>query len=292
MTIDDARRFYAEEVRIIANVASPALVEAFARVPRENFLGPAPWYLASPEQGSFGLTGTAGTAYAATENVLDLYHNVLVAIDRERQLNNGQPSSLARWIDALGLKPGDRAFHLGCGAGYYTAIIAELVGPGGTVTGCEIDEGLAARARANLAAYPHVTVHSADGLALEPGEYDAMLINAGVTHPAPAWMTQLAEGGRLVLPLTTSIGKGFGSGVVARITREKTTFSAQAITVVAIYSSASGRDPDLDPLIRKAIANRSLFNLKSARLDAHEQTDACILHGRDVCLSSQSVLAE
>src|SRR5262249_25118660 len=118
MILDDCRRFYSEEVRLCASVKTPALVEAFARVPRERFLGPAPWHLASPEA---AWSATAqGTQYTETSNVFDLYHNMLVALDAPRHINNGQPSALARWMDALDLKTGDRVFHLGCGVGYYT----------------------------------------------------------------------------------------------------------------------------------------------------------------------------
>jgi protein-L-isoaspartate(D-aspartate) O-methyltransferase len=45
-----------------------------------------------------------------------------VAPDRARDLNNGQPGTLARWMDALDLKTGERVYHLGCGVGYFTAM--------------------------------------------------------------------------------------------------------------------------------------------------------------------------
>jgi protein-L-isoaspartate O-methyltransferase len=49
LTLDQCRLFYSEEIRFTGNVQSPALVEAFARVPREKFLGPGPWEIASAE---------------------------------------------------------------------------------------------------------------------------------------------------------------------------------------------------------------------------------------------------
>ena len=72
-----------------------------------------------------------------------LYHDVLVAIDPARRLNNGQPSYLAFCLDALDLREADCVLHVGCGVGYYTAIAAEVVGPGGRVIGVEIDADLA-----------------------------------------------------------------------------------------------------------------------------------------------------
>ncbi|HBZ70074.1 MAG TPA: hypothetical protein DEP35_10195, partial [Deltaproteobacteria bacterium] len=50
-------------------------------------------------------------------------------------LNNGHPTTLARFLDFLAIRAGDRVLHVGCGVGYYTAIIAEIVGPYGHVDG-------------------------------------------------------------------------------------------------------------------------------------------------------------
>src|SRR5207302_2906792 len=106
---------------------------------------------------------------------------VLVAIDAARGLNNGQPGSLAAWLDALELRRGASVLHVGCGVGYYTAIIAETVGPEGCVTGVEVDAGLAERARANLANLPNVSVVCADGGEYDAGAADAVFVNAGAT---------------------------------------------------------------------------------------------------------------
>ncbi len=280
MNLDDCRRFYSEEVRILANVTTPGLADAFAKVPRERFFGSEPWQITSPEQ--------AFSGYITTNVVSDLYHNVLIAIDPKRHLNNGQPSALARWIDGICLKPGDRLFHVGCGTGYYTAIMAEVVGPGGTVVACDVDSDIAYRARQNLTSYLNVLVHSGDGAALDPGECDAMFINAGVTHPHQGWLKRLSEGGRLVLPLTASLPTaGFGSGVVARITRRKASFCANVFSHIAIYSCTSVRDPELEVTLSKALASRSLFKLTSLRLDPHAQDETCIVHSLKMCLSAK-----
>jgi protein-L-isoaspartate O-methyltransferase len=147
MTLEDCRAFYAQEIRFAANVATPGLIEAFARIPREKFLGQAPWYIGSAESRALSAAGIGRMSYLSVEDPRDLYHNVLVSIDRTKDLNNGEPGSLACWIDSLQLKPGDSAFHLGCGVGYYTAIIAEVVGPSGSVVGLELQPDLAARER-------------------------------------------------------------------------------------------------------------------------------------------------
>jgi protein-L-isoaspartate(D-aspartate) O-methyltransferase len=286
MTLEECRRFYAEEVRLAAAVRSAALVEAFARVPRERFLGPGPWQIASAD------TGVGGVAYTATEDddPRRICHNVPVALDVARNLNNGHPATLAKWIDALDLKQGDRVYHLGCGVGYYTAIIAHVVGSTGHVTAAEVDAGLAARAKENLAPYPAVEVRAGDGAAIDPGPCDAILVNAGVTHPLPAWLDRLREGGRMVIPLTVAMGPQttttLGKGVALKITRQAGAFPAQVISVVAIYSCANARDPRLEPLLAKAFGSGAMFRLKSVRRDAHDQADTCALHGEAVCLST------
>jgi protein-L-isoaspartate(D-aspartate) O-methyltransferase len=288
MQVEDCRRFYAEEIRFAAGLSSPALVEAFARVPRETFLGPPPWQVASPAQMGLVATGLAsGSAYVPVDDPRDLYHDVLVAIDPTRQLNNGQPSALAGWINALDLKPGDHVFHLGCGVGYYTAILAEVVGSSGGVVASEVDGELAGRAAANLAGYKSVAVHAGDGAVIDPGMCDAMLINAGVTHPHVPWLEHLNVGGRLVLPLTaTAAGTSAGRGVFAKITRQPRGFSAQVVSFVAIYSCTSVRDPELDSVLGKAFTTGGLLKMKSVRVEPHEPADSCILHRRDVCVSS------
>jgi protein-L-isoaspartate(D-aspartate) O-methyltransferase len=291
MTLDDCRLFYADEVRIAAGLDSPALVAAYSRVPREKFMGPPPWKIASPDMGSMALMGLAGAAYSTTENPRDLYHNVLLALDPDRHLNNGHPSSLARWIDALDLNAGDRVYHLGCGVGYYTAIMAEMVGTGGRVAASEVDPGLAARAQENLAAYPNVSVHLGDGAAFDPGPCDAIFVNAGVTHPHPLWLERLSGRGRLVLPTSAPDAAASGAGVVAKITRGENGLSARVVSLVGIYSCTSVRDPEMNAALAKTLATRALLKLKSVRTDPHRQEETCLAHRADICLSTADLPA-
>jgi protein-L-isoaspartate(D-aspartate) O-methyltransferase len=285
MTIEECRRFYADEIRYAGNLQSAALVDALARVPREAFLGPAPWYLGSPELRGLSVMNAFQMAYAEVNDPRDVYHNVVIVLDKTSDTNNGQPGALARWIDALDLKSGDRAYHLGCGTGYYTAIMAEIVGPEGKVIGSEVQPELAKRAASNLASYNNVTVVSGDGMTFDPGECDAVLVNAGVTHPATMWLDRLSDGGRLVLPLTMSATSTIGLGVMLKITCDGNGFSVQILTQVGIYSCVSGRDQLREPQIRQAMAG-GITGLKSIRRDVHEKADTCIVHGPGVCLSS------
>src|SRR5206468_4950229 len=118
-----------------------------------------------------------------------VYHNIAIAIDPERQLFNGQPGTLAVWLDLLELTPGARVLHVGCGLGYYTAVMARVAGESGRVLALEIDRPLADAARRNLATLPWAEVRHIDGAPAQFDEqFDAILVNAGVTHPLDAWL--------------------------------------------------------------------------------------------------------
>jgi protein-L-isoaspartate(D-aspartate) O-methyltransferase len=144
MDLHQQRRFYAEEIAAIANLRTASLVEALAHVPREKFLPPGPWLIRS--EVDYG----GGPRQTADADPRRVYHNVSVAIDAARQLFNGAPSLVAICIDALAVGEGARVLHVGCGTGYYSAVIAHTVGNSGSVVAFEIDESLAETARSNL----------------------------------------------------------------------------------------------------------------------------------------------
>ena len=77
-----------------------------------------------------------------------------------------------------------------------------------------------------------------DGRAHDPGEVDAVVAFAGSTHPAPLWLDRLAEGGRLIMPLTAENWWGF----MLRAVRHGDEFDAAAIGWVGIFPCAGGRD--------------------------------------------------
>jgi protein-L-isoaspartate(D-aspartate) O-methyltransferase len=287
MTIEEVRRFYSEEIRLSAGIRSRAVVDAFARVPREEFLGPGPWRMAQADMAS-------GATYTDTEDAdpRHLYHNVSGALDPSRLLMHGQPGTVARWINELDLQTGERVYHLGCGPGYYTAILAEVAGSGGHVIASEVDPELAARAQRHLARYSQVQVCHADGAAFDPGPCDAMLINAGVTLPLRGWLERLREGGRMVLPLTVAMGQTLGKGVVVKITRRGDKFTARPVTYVVIYSCTGARDPELEPLLGMAMGTGKLMKPFVVRCDAHTQEERCMVHGPEVCLSAAVSLVD
>jgi protein-L-isoaspartate(D-aspartate) O-methyltransferase len=281
-SLEQYRRFYAEEIRAVAGLfQQPLLVEAFAQVPREKFLGPAPWQI-------YGELYMQPGAYREVQDPREVYHNVVIALKKTQSLNNGQPGALAAWIAALHLAPGQRVFHVGCGTGYYTAIMTRVVGSAGAVVAAEIEHDLAQQAAAALREYPNAAIHARDGADLDPGPCDAIFVNAGVTHPHLPWLERLNHGGRMVLPLTTPMAPGLGKGLMICVTRRQDRFSAEVLSMVAIYSSASVRDPALVPQINKAFESRELLKMKSVRVDPHEPADTCLVHSPAVCISSQA----
>jgi protein-L-isoaspartate(D-aspartate) O-methyltransferase len=281
-TVEQLRRFYSEELRIVAGLESPELVSAFARVPRERYLGAPPWKFSSGNS-------LNRSSYRTTSDAGDLYHDVFVALKSERFLNNGQPSMIARLIAALKLSPGKRVFHCGCGTGYYTAIMAEVVGSEGSVVAAEIDSTLAGIAVTNLKDYDQVKVLSGDGAEVDPVACDAILINAGVTHPHPAWLDGLSEGGVLVLPLSVGRTLSVNDAMVLGITRRRDQFAAELLSIMTIYSSPSMRDPLLQSKLNDSFESHAMLRLKSVRKDDHDSTETCIVHAPGFCLSAAAV---
>ena len=117
-----ARQSYAEELGFTAPIRSAAVVWAFATVPREHLFGPGPWRIFSPMSPAQYWT----TDHTASRHV---YHDVLVAIDERRRLNNGQPSLWDRLYDQLGLTAGAHFVHVGSGTGYSALSWARLSVP-------------------------------------------------------------------------------------------------------------------------------------------------------------------
>jgi protein-L-isoaspartate(D-aspartate) O-methyltransferase len=219
---DRDRLRYAEQIVRLAGVDDPRIRQAFATVPRENFLPAPPWTVIS-----------LGVA-TQTREIADIYENVLVAIDRARGINNGEPTLHAAWMGAVKPQPGETVIHVGAGTGYYTAILALLVEPGGRVEAYEYEPDLAADAADNLKAYPHVGVHACSAFGAALPNADVIYVNAGVLAPDPGWLRALKGGGRLVFPWQPH--KGWGPAMLV-IRRDKGYSAEQLMTVGFISCS-------------------------------------------------------
>src|SRR5215472_9551822 len=183
-----ARQFLAEEIRVSANIRSARLVDALASVPRERFLPPGPWLIR-------GVGDVAGPPRRTDDaDPRHVYHDVAIALDAERNLYNGQPSLIARWLDELALVPGEHVVHIGCGTGYFTSLIAHVVGPDGRVDAIDVDAELAARASVTLADQPWVHVRHSNGSTDLPSQVNAIVVHAGATHVVGAWLDAFDDG--------------------------------------------------------------------------------------------------
>lgn len=122
----------------------------------------------------------------------------------ERQTTS-QPSLIARMIEAARPLPGDRALEVGTGYGFQTALLAQLVGQ---VFSIERSEALASAARSNLAraGIENAQVLVGDGWEGVPehAPFDVMVVSAAASKVPEALEEQLAEGGRLVIPVTSA----------------------------------------------------------------------------------------
>jgi protein-L-isoaspartate(D-aspartate) O-methyltransferase len=187
-----ARALYARQMGALLGQRSERLEAAFAAVPREAFLDDKPWRIVSP--------GGATVTLPQNDPTL-IYQDVLLALQPERGVNNGSPSLHIRMLQALDVKPGQRVVHLGAGAGYYTAILAELVGPQGSVLAVEVDPELAAAAERNLKPWKQVGIACGDALDWPRTPADRIYVNFAVARPTSPWLENLKLGGRLLFPL-------------------------------------------------------------------------------------------
>lgn len=276
LSVVQARAWFAEELRFAGPVESEALIGAFVTVPRERFLGRGPWRM---------LSDTRRGGYRATPDAdpRHVYHDVLVALDATRRINNGSPALWAYVLDQTQLTLGERVLHLGCGTGYYSAIMAELVGPEGSVTAVERDPTLATRAAEALSPWRQVKAIAADGTQHQPGPQDVIVASAGATHPLPQWLDALRPGGRLVFPLTSERLGGF----MLKLTRSAADewLAATLLCRAWFIPFVGARDASLDERLATQVATGHADLVRSLRRDTHMTDGSCWLHGEGFCLS-------
>lgn len=113
-----------------------------------------------------------------------------------------QPYIVALMTETLKLKPDDKVLEIGTGSGYQAAVLAEIVNDVYTI---EIIEELAERAEQTLKSqgYENVKAKNADGYFgwEEHAPFDAIIITAASDHIPPPLISQLTDGGKLIIPL-------------------------------------------------------------------------------------------
>lgn len=167
----------------VGGSGGPAVQAALASVPRHLFLPGVPPEEAYQDEAIVTRRDAAGMAVSSSS----------------------QPAMMAIMLAQLHLAAGHRVLEIGAGTGYNAALISEITGPSGQVVSVDIDPEVAQEARDHLAAagYPDVTVLAADGAGGAGGHapYDRLIATVGVADLSPAWLSQVAPDGRIVVPL-------------------------------------------------------------------------------------------
>ncbi|PRX97895.1 protein-L-isoaspartate(D-aspartate) O-methyltransferase [Allonocardiopsis opalescens] len=190
---------------------SEAVANAFRAVPRHLFLPGV----------------DLATAYAPRQVVTKR------AADGTALSSASSPNIVATMLEQLDVDPGHRVLEIGAATGINAALLAELVGSGGSVVTIELDEDLAEGARAHLAdaGYEQVTVVCGDGALGDPDRapFDRIIVTAGAWDIPAAWWTQLDLAGRLVVPLRLH-----GSGLTRSIAFTRTQADRMVSTDAAV----------------------------------------------------------
>jgi len=163
---------------------TPSVIEAFRKIKRADFL---PSHLKS-----------------------------LSDIDEALPIGEGQtisqPAVVAFMIELLEPKKGEKILDVGSGSGWTTALLAQIVGEKGKVFGIELIPSLAEFGKENIKRYNFiengiVKILCQDGSKGLPEEapFDKILVSASAEDVSQAFREQLKKGGRLVIPISTSI---------------------------------------------------------------------------------------
>ncbi|MGH9682562.1 MAG: protein-L-isoaspartate(D-aspartate) O-methyltransferase [Candidatus Acidiferrales bacterium] len=155
-------------------IHSPRVLEAMQAVPRHEFVLP--------------------------EHLQEAYADKPLPIGEGQTIS--QPFMVAAMTDALLLEGTERMLEVGAGSGYQTAVLSMLARE---VIAIEAQPALASKARARLEwlGYTNVRVEEGDGSSGWPARapYGAILVAAGAPSVPQPLVEQLAEGGRLVIPV-------------------------------------------------------------------------------------------
>ena len=260
----------------VFGVTDPRVEAAFASVRREAYLGPGQWPIWYLDRRGYVATPSDDPVY--------LYQDVFVGLIPERNLNNGEPAGHAMLIACADARSGEHAVHIGAGVGYYTAILAHMVGDTGRVTAIEYDPDLAARLAVNFAGQPNVCAAQGDGTKIDFEPADVIYVSAGATRPVDLWLDRLKDGGRLILMLT--LDKKFGLlGAFFRIERRGDGFLAKWIFAADIFPCEGARDAESERALAAALDKGGWERVTRLYRSGDVPEEQCWLKGPDWCLA-------
>ncbi|MER6667419.1 methyltransferase domain-containing protein [Amycolatopsis japonica] len=185
-------------------LADPAWRDAFAATPRHLFV---PHILNGPAWLSAGDPGWLDAVYANESLATQTRSASDDTTGREiASSSSSKPAVMAVMLERLAAEPGHQVLEIGTGTGYNAALLSHRLGAD-NVYSLDLDPELVDTAQEHLIAAgyrPHLA--AGDGFAGWPGEmtFDRIIATCAVTAIPPAWINQLADGGRIIAPLDAS----------------------------------------------------------------------------------------
>ncbi len=262
--IEAHRLFFAKLITAQAGVAAGSeLASALASSPRERFLSQPPWRVFT----------RSGYIETPSDDPAFVYQDIVIALRSDGTVNNGQPTLHAACINALAPKKGERVVHIGAGTGYYTSVLARLVGRAGTIDAYEIEIDLAQRAILNLSEFQNVAIHPESGTESVLPACDVLYVNASATEPLAVWLDALNVNGRLLFPLAPEMG----SGAMLLITkREDGCFAARFLLQAQFVPCIGAQDEHMTQKLTEAFRNTRWTTVKTLyRNDTPDESCWC-----------------
>lgn len=185
-------------------LTSPEWIAAFEEVPRESFVRT----FALRDPGSMEQYSPAdGQAWIAA-----VYQNrplLTTFVDGVRDATSGssEPTVMAAMLEALWPDEGDTVLEIGTGTGYNAALLCHRFGDS-NVTSIDVNAGLVEHARENLESVgyrPTLVAGDGRGEAVSGTKYDRLIATCSVRRVPVAWLSQVRDGGRIVVPIGSAL---------------------------------------------------------------------------------------
>jgi protein-L-isoaspartate(D-aspartate) O-methyltransferase len=212
---DDVARMEFQLTLRRRGISDQAVLRAMDEVPREYFVA----------------SGFADSAYADQALPIDCGQTI------------SQPYVVAYMTELLGVEPQNRVLEIGTGSGYQVAVLSRLARE---VASIERYRTLADAARARIATlgYANVTIRVGDGMAGAPdlAPFDRIMVTAAAEEVPEALTAQLAEGGKMVVP----VGPRHGTQYIVRLSKHTDgTLSRENLIAVRFVPLLPGKAREL-----------------------------------------------